>query len=47
VLHVHPTGFRYTGDADPAAPGGIAAIYRNLVADDTAQRWSSPTWSQH
>src|SRR4051812_14624817 len=35
VLHVHPTGFRYTGDADPAAPGGIAAIYRDLVADDT------------
>ncbi|WP_216870895.1 DEAD/DEAH box helicase [Modestobacter excelsi] len=39
VLRVHPTGFRYTGDADPAAPGGIAAIYRDLVADDarTAQ----------
>jgi superfamily II DNA or RNA helicase len=35
VLHVHPTGFRYTGAADPAAPGGIAAIYRDLVADDT------------
>jgi superfamily II DNA or RNA helicase len=26
VLHVHPTAFRYTGDADPSAPGGIAAI---------------------
>ncbi|SDY89122.1 hypothetical protein SAMN05661080_04929 [Modestobacter sp. DSM 44400] len=39
VLQVHPTGFRYTGEADPAAPGGIAAIYRDLVADDvrTAQ----------
>jgi superfamily II DNA or RNA helicase len=35
VLYVHPTGFRYTGDADPAAPGGMAAIYRDLVADDT------------
>ena len=35
VLHVHPTGFRYTGDAEPAAPGGMAAIYRDLVADDT------------
>src|SRR5215203_1354212 len=35
VLHVHPTGFRYTGDADAAAPGGMAAIYRDLVADDT------------
>jgi superfamily II DNA or RNA helicase len=35
VLHVHPTGFRYTGDAEPAAPGGMAAIYRDLIADDT------------
>ena len=35
MLHVHPTGFRCTGDADPAAAGGIAAIYRDLVADDT------------
>jgi hypothetical protein len=34
VLQVHPTGFRYTGEADPSAPGGIAAIYRDLVADD-------------
>ena len=34
VLHVHPTSHRYTGDADPSAPGGIAAIYRDLVADD-------------
>jgi superfamily II DNA or RNA helicase len=34
VLYVHPTGYRYTGDADPSAPGGIAAIYRDLVADD-------------
>jgi superfamily II DNA or RNA helicase len=33
VLHVHPTGYRYTGDADPSAPGGISAIYRDLVAD--------------
>jgi superfamily II DNA or RNA helicase len=39
VLQVHPTGYRYTGDADPSAPGGIAAIYRDLIADDlrTAQ----------
>ncbi len=35
VLHVHPTRFCYTGDADPSAPGGIAAIYRDLAADDT------------
>jgi superfamily II DNA or RNA helicase len=34
VLHVHETGFRYTGDADPSAPGGMAASYRDLVADD-------------
>ena len=30
---MHPTRFRYTGDADPAAPGGMAEIYRALVAD--------------
>jgi superfamily II DNA or RNA helicase len=34
VLKVHPTGFCYTGDADPSAPGGISAVYRDLVADD-------------
>jgi hypothetical protein len=34
VLHVHNTGFRYTGGADPSAPGGMAAIHRDLVADD-------------
>ena len=33
VLHVHPTSFSYTGDADPSAPGGIAAVYRDLVAN--------------
>lgn len=39
VLHVHDTRFRCTGAADPSAPGGMAAIYRDLVADDapTAQ----------
>jgi superfamily II DNA or RNA helicase len=35
VLHVHETEFRYTGDAEPSVPGGMAAIYRDLVADDT------------
>jgi superfamily II DNA or RNA helicase len=35
VLHVHDTRFRYTGQADPSAPGGMAAIYRDLVADDS------------
>jgi superfamily II DNA or RNA helicase len=34
VLHMHDTEFRYTGDADPAIPGGMAAIYRDLVAND-------------
>jgi superfamily II DNA or RNA helicase len=38
VLHIHPTAFRYTGNADPVAPGGMAAIYRDLVADDTRIR---------
>ena len=34
VLHVHPTRFRYAGDADPGQTGGIAEIYRALVADE-------------
>ena len=34
VLRVHPTLFCYTGDADPSAPGGISAIYKDLAADD-------------
>ena len=33
-LVVHRTSYRYSGDADPGAPGGIATIYRDLVADD-------------
>ncbi|WP_276309053.1 DEAD/DEAH box helicase [Specibacter cremeus] len=33
-LVVHPTGYVYAGDADPSEPGGIAAIYKDLVADD-------------
>lgn len=35
ILHVHATTYRYTGDADPSAPRGIAAVYRDLAADDT------------
>ncbi len=31
---VHLTDFVYRGDADPSAPGGIAAVYRDLVADE-------------
>ncbi len=34
VLYVHPTQFRYTGKADPSAPGGMAEIYRALIADE-------------
>ena len=37
-LRVHPTAFRYTGNADPSAPGGIAAIYRALAADDVRNK---------
>jgi len=33
VLYVHPTSFAYSGVADPSAPGGIAAVYRDLVDD--------------
>jgi superfamily II DNA or RNA helicase len=32
-LTVHATDYVYTGDADPAAPGGMAAIYNDLAAD--------------
>ena len=45
VLHIHPTPFRYTGDADPTAPGGMADIYRALVADEDRLDRSSPTCS--
>jgi superfamily II DNA or RNA helicase len=34
VPHLHDTAYRYAGDADPTKPGGMAAIYRDLVADD-------------
>jgi len=34
VLAVHDTGYHYDGPADPQAPGGMAAIYRDLVNDD-------------
>ncbi|CAN5285470.1 DEAD/DEAH box helicase [soil metagenome] len=33
VLHLHTTQFHYRGEADPTAPGGMAEIYRTLVAD--------------
>jgi superfamily II DNA or RNA helicase len=34
ILHLHDTAYRYLGDADPTKPGGMAAIYRDLVSDD-------------
>jgi superfamily II DNA or RNA helicase len=34
VLQVHDTEYRYVGGADPTAPGGMAAVYRDLVADE-------------
>lgn len=34
VLHLHRTAYRYSGEADPSAPGGIAAIYTDLAADE-------------
>ncbi len=34
VLYVHPTEFTYHGPAQPSDPGGMAAIYRSLVADE-------------
>lgn len=34
VLRVHPTSYTYDGNASPQTPGGMSAIYRDLVADD-------------
>jgi superfamily II DNA or RNA helicase len=33
VLHVHPTAYRYTGGASPSTPGGMALIYKDLIAN--------------
>ena len=38
VLYVHPTRYRYDGDADPYRPGGMTAIYRDLAADEQRTR---------
>jgi superfamily II DNA or RNA helicase len=35
MLHVHRTEFCYTGALAPSEPGGMAAVYRQLVADET------------
>ena len=33
-LYIHPTAYRYAGDASPSAPGGITVIYKDLIADE-------------
>ncbi len=38
ALTVHDTAFVYSGNVDPTVPGGMAAIYRDLVADDRRTR---------
>jgi superfamily II DNA or RNA helicase len=38
VLYVHPTAYRYDGDADPSRPGGMTTIYRHLAADEQRTR---------
>ena len=38
VVHLHPTGYWYGGPASPSAPGGIAAIYKDLIADEERNR---------
>ena len=38
VLCLHPTSFRYAGETEPSAPGGIAAVYRDMAADDDRNR---------
>lgn len=34
VLHLHPTCYRYAGDASPSTPGGMTVIYKDLIASD-------------
>ncbi len=34
VLRLHPTRYRYNDAASPAAPGGMALIYKDLIACD-------------
>ena len=38
VLYVHPTAYRYDGDADPSRPGGMTTIYQHLAADEPRTR---------
>jgi superfamily II DNA or RNA helicase len=34
VLRLHPTSYCYRGDASPSTPGGMAIIYKDLIASD-------------
>jgi hypothetical protein len=45
VLHVHPTGYRYTGDADPAAPAGWPLSTATSPPTTPGTSRSSTTWS--
>jgi superfamily II DNA or RNA helicase len=38
VLYVHPTEYRYDGEADPSRPGGMTTIFRHLAADEQRTR---------
>ncbi|HUZ56679.1 MAG TPA: DEAD/DEAH box helicase family protein [Streptosporangiaceae bacterium] len=38
VLHLHPTAYRYAGVASPTTPGGMAIIYKDLIASDERTR---------
>jgi hypothetical protein len=38
VLYIHPTAYRYDGDADPSRPGGMTTIYRHLAVDEQRTR---------
>lgn len=33
-LELHRTSYTYAGTADPSEPGGISAIYKDLIADE-------------
>ncbi len=38
VLRLHRTSYCYTGPASPSAPGGITAIYQDLITDEGRNR---------
>jgi superfamily II DNA or RNA helicase len=38
VLRLHPTSYSYAGPASPSAPGGITAIYKDLITDHQRNR---------